>query len=53
MSWIYIITTWIAAVLLLDDMCLGNIHPGRGIFIMLALVWNTVYTAYKLEKRYK
>lgn len=53
MSWLYITITWLAALVVADDMGLGNIHPVRGAFIMLALVWNTAYTVYKWERKVK
>lgn len=51
MSWIYITVIWFAALLLADDVGLGNIHPVKGIFIMIALVWNTAYTLWKIERK--
>lgn len=53
MSWIYITVVWGAALVLADDMGLGNIHPAKGAFIMLALVYNVAYTAYKWERKCK
>ena len=53
MSWLYISVVWLAAVLLADDMGLGNIHPAKGIFIMLALVYNVAYTIYRRERKCK
>ena len=53
MSWLYITVIWLAALVLADDMGLGNIHPAKGAFIMLALVYNVAYTIYKNERKVK
>lgn len=53
MSWLYISVVWLAAVLLADDMGLGNIHPAKGTFIMLALAYNVAYTIYRKERKCK
>ena len=49
MSWLYIIFTWLAALFVADDMGLGNIHPIKGFFVLIALVWNTAYTIYRKD----
>ena len=53
MSWLYIAVVWFASLVLADDVGLGNIHPVRGAFIMLALVYNVAYTVYKRERKKK
>ena len=53
MSWLYVTVVWFASVVLADDMGLGNIHPVRGAFIMLALVYNVAYTVYRKERKVK
>lgn len=53
MSMLYVITIITAAMMLADDMGMGNIHPVRGAFIMIALVYNVAYTVYKLERKKK
>ena len=53
MSMLYVITIITAAMMLADDMGLGNIHPVRGAFIMIALVYNVAYTVYKWERKKK
>lgn len=53
MSWGYIVFVWLAALLLVDDIGLGHIHPVKGIFVFSALVWNVAYTAYKKERKCK
>lgn len=51
MSWLYIIFTWFAALFVADDMGLGNIHPVKGLFVLITLVWNTAYTLWKIERK--
>ena len=51
MSWGYIAFVWLAALMLVDDIGLGHIHPVKGIFVFAALVWNVAYTAYKKERK--
>ena len=53
MSWLYVTFVWIAALLLADDIGLGHIHPAKGFFVLVTLIWNVAYTAYKWERKYK
>ena len=53
MTWLYITVMWIAALLVADDMGLEHIHPAKGAFIILALIYNVAYTMYKWERKYK
>lgn len=53
MSWIYAITMSGAGLLLLDDMCLGNIHPVRGGLILGVLVYSVAYIRHEKERKCK
>ena len=51
MSWLYITVTWFAALLVANDVGLGNMHLVKGIFLMIVLVWNTAYKLWKIERK--
>ena len=53
MSYLYIVIVCCAAWMLADDMGLGNVHPVKGAFIMLALVYNVAYTIYWKKRKCK
>lgn len=53
MHWLYITVMWVAALLVADDMGLGQIHPVRGFIIIGALIYNVAYTVYKWERKCK